>query len=113
MASTVYTMQNVLDAARIPLNDSAKVRYPDAELLGYANDAILRIRNLRPDLFVGGWLALPINNLATDMFPIRDEFKPIVQDYVTGRAEAKEDEFTDDNRSGQFLVEFEKALMNV
>ena len=45
------TFQQAIDSARIPLNDAAKVRYPDDVLLGYAIDAVREIAVYRPDLF--------------------------------------------------------------
>lgn len=45
------TFQDIVDAARIPLNDAAKVRYSDAELLGYAKDGLKEAAVIRPDLF--------------------------------------------------------------
>lgn len=47
--STTY--QAVIDAARIPLNDSAKIRYPDAEMMTYLNDGLQVLFAMRPDLF--------------------------------------------------------------
>lgn len=46
------TYQQVIDAARPTLNDDAKKRYPDAECLGYLNEALLELVVHRPDLFV-------------------------------------------------------------
>lgn len=45
------TMQQIMDAACITLNDDAKVRWPDSERLQYANDALDVIALARPDLF--------------------------------------------------------------
>jgi hypothetical protein len=105
-----YTMQNVVDKGRIPLNDSAKTRYSDTDLLGYANDAILRVRDRRPDLFIGRWLTLPGGLALGDAFPIRDEFFPPVVDYVTSRAEVRDDEFSDNNRVVMLMSMFDKAV---
>lgn len=105
-----YTLQQVVDKARLPLNDSAKARYPDTELLGYANDAVLIIRDRRPDLFLGRWLALPGSLALTDAFPVRDELVPPTADYITARAEVKDDEFTEDSRAMTLMSLFTKAV---
>jgi len=44
--------QDVLDRARVPINDAAKVRYTDDELNSYLNDGILAMVGPRADLFV-------------------------------------------------------------
>lgn len=45
------TWANVIDAARVPLNDTAKSRYTDAQLLSYGNDGVLSMVGLKPDMF--------------------------------------------------------------
>lgn len=46
------TFQQAIDTARIPLNDAAKVRYPDDMLLSFAIDAVREIAVYRPELFI-------------------------------------------------------------
>lgn len=106
-----YTVQQLLDKARLPLNDPGKVRLPDTELLSYANDAFLRVRKKRPDLFLGLWSALPSELAVTDYFPVAAEYIPVVADYITARAEIKEDEHIGDGRSAAFMALFESGLM--
>ena len=101
-----YTMQNVVDHARIPLNDAAKDRYTDVNLLGYANDGILILRKRRPDLFLGSWSSLPSNLSLTDSFPVDDEYFPMLADYVTGRAELIDDENVDSSRASTLINAF-------
>jgi hypothetical protein len=101
-----YTMQNVVDKARVPLNDAAKDRYTDDALLGYANDAILVLRKRRPDLFLGRWAVLPNALALTDAFPVADEYVPIMADYVAGRAELVDDENVDNSRSSALINSF-------
>lgn len=80
-------MQNVLDLARESLNDSGKVRWTDARLLAFANDAIQYLVSNRPDLFLGDFSALPASDLAAGAtFPIADRHKRAVADYILGRA---------------------------
>ena len=106
-----YTMQELLDFARLPLNDADAVRYPDSELLSYANSAILRVRKKRPDLFLGQWAVLPSGLAVTDYFPVSDEYFPVVAEYITARAEIKEDEHIGDGRSAAFTALFENGLV--
>jgi hypothetical protein len=100
------TFQQVIDRARIPLNDADKTRYPDADLLAYANDAILLLRQKRPDLFFGSW-TLPVSEyLVGATLPVDDTFFPAICDYVTGRAEFRDDEDAMQQRAAAFLQLF-------
>lgn len=88
-----FTVQQVIDRARVPLNDAAKTRYGDPELTMYANDAYYMLRRYRPDLFLGKWSTLPASLATQDEFPGVDTmYLPSVADYVTARAEFKDDE---------------------
>ena len=98
-----FTMQAVVDKARIPLNDSAKDRWVDADLLGYANDAIRVLRKGRPDLFFGQYLTLPGDKVLGDTLPVDDEHFVAVCDYVTARAETRNDEFALRQRATLFF----------
>jgi len=86
------TMQDVIDAARVPLNDDSKVAWTDVELLGFANKAIHLLKARRPDLFFGSYTALPGNLAVGATFPLEDQHMPAVQDYVTARAQFKDTE---------------------
>lgn len=88
-----FTVQQVIDRARVPLNDAAKSRYSDAELTVYANDAYYLLRRYRSDIFLGKWSSLPAALGLDDEFPAVDiMYIPSVSDYVTARAEFKDDE---------------------
>ena len=104
------TFQQVIDRARIPLNDADKVRYPDADLLAYANDAVLLLRQKRPDLFFGAW-TLPAGEYAAGLnIPVDDVYFPALADYVTGRAETRDDEESMQQRAQSFLTLFGSNL---
>lgn len=107
-----FTFQQVVDRARVPLNDSDKDRYSDQELLAYAVDALLMLYRYRPDLFIGSFGALPaITSItASSTFPSEDQYLPVVADYVTGRAESKDDEAVDNSRAAQFMALFNTGL---
>lgn len=45
------SFQDVIDLARVPLNDADKVRYPDPEMFDYALDGLREMCLIRPDLF--------------------------------------------------------------
>ena len=88
-----FTVQQVIDRARVPLNDAAKTRYSDAEMTVYANDAYYLLRRYRSDLFLGQWTTLPSTLALDDEFPsVNIMYLPSIADYVTARAEFKDDE---------------------
>lgn len=104
------TFQQVIDRARIPLNDADKVRYTDADLLGYANDAVLLLRQKRPDLFFGSW-TIPAGEYAIGAnLPVEDTYFPAVADYITGRAESRDDEESMQTRAAAFMQLFGSNL---
>jgi hypothetical protein len=102
-----FTYQSVVDLARLPLNDSDKTRYTDADLLSYANHGMLAIVKRRPDLFIGSYASLPDGEDAlTDAFPLEPEYVQTLADYVTARAEMADDEHTNSGRASVFVQLF-------
>ena len=101
------TYQSVVDQARIPLNDADKVRYPDADLLSYANNGMLTLMKRRPDLFIGQFATLPTGqNVLTDAFSLGAEYVQTISDYVTARAEMGDDEHVDSGRAALYVQLF-------
>ena len=102
-----FTYQSVVDLARIPLNDTDKTRYSDADLLAYANHAMLQLLKNRPDLYIGSYASLPDGQkILTDAFPLPVQYVQTVADYVTGRAEMSDDEHVDSGRAALFAKLF-------
>lgn len=106
-----YTMQQVVDRARIPLNDADKARYSDTDLLGYANDAVLVLRAKRPDLFFGQFASLPGAKALGENLPLDDTLFPAVCDYVTARAETRDDESVLEQRAVAFFALFKEQAL--
>jgi len=103
------TMQQLVDRARKPLNDNDKVRWPDATLLEYANDALLRLRSKRPDLFFGQFLNLPGAVTLANNFPLGDEFIEPVADYLRARAHTHDTEAAEEEK----VAMFSKAFLDI
>lgn len=97
------TLQQVCDHARLPLNDADKARYADTELLGYANDAVQILRNKRPDLFYGTFTTALTDKALGDNLPLDDTLFSAVCDYVTARAESKNDESVVEQRAAAYF----------
>lgn len=99
-----YTYQTIVDLARIPLNDTDKVRYSDNELLLFANQGMLAMSKRRPDLFVGQYHNLPTGEAAlSDFLPVEPAYAQLVADWVTARAEMTDDEHANSGRAMAFV----------
>jgi len=103
-----YTLQAVVDMGRIPLNDDDKARMTDAMGLTFAKQGLQMVLSKRPDLFFGQYLALPdISALALgSSFPVDDIIAPAVADYITARAESRNDESIIEQRATMFYQLF-------
>lgn len=110
----MFTFQQVCDRARLPLNDAAKTRWSDNELLSYAVDAYLLLRLKRPDIFITGFASLPDYSSLTlgSTFPSApDEYLPAIADYVTARAQLKDDEPAVAERAEAFFSLFRTGVI--
>lgn len=105
-----YTMQVVLDRARVPLNDTDKVRYLDVDGLVYANDAVNVLKRERPDLFFGQFEALPGDKALGENLPVSDEYVSAVVDYVSARWEFRDDEAAVQQKAVTFFGLFKAGL---
>ena len=104
------TFQNVIDSARVDLQDAGKTRYTDAELLEYANDGVQEGFRYRPDFKLGSYTAAPVVYDETDDVPFPLTYQMILKHYVVARADMRDDEYAQDGRAGAFLGRFEKEL---
>lgn len=104
------TVQNVIDRARIPLNDADKARYPDSQLLGYFNDGLAIAYAVRPDLRFGSYTkAVELLGL-NDTSPLSAQHEVAMQHYIVFRAETKDDEHVNANREQKELDRFKNLI---
>ena len=104
-----YTVQNVLDLARLPLNDMLKARYTDATLLTYYNTGIFRLYELRPDLQIGtyGTAYTPVLAAAlSSSIPVSDRFAQPLADFIGGRAEMRDEDAASSGRAQALMKLF-------
>lgn len=104
------TLQQIIDSARVDLQDAAKTRYTDAELLEYANDGIQEGYRFRPDFKLGSFSVAPVTYVAGDDAPFPYTYQMILKHYVVARAELRDDEYALDGRAAALLGRFEKEL---
>jgi hypothetical protein len=106
------TFAQLTASARVLLNDVDKIRYSDAQLIEYANEAIADAKRVRPDLFLGQYTtALPTYTLSS-VVPLSPEYEIYLKDYIISRSEFRDDEFTVDGRAGAFLQKFRNGLLS-
>lgn len=106
-----YTMQQIVDLGRIPLNDTKKTRYSDANLLSFANAAVMRVYEIRPDLLFGTAYVIASSLVSTGAFPLPDRFAQTVADYIGGRAELKDEDASTQARAQVLLNLFAAELL--
>lgn len=97
------TMQDVLDLARLDLNDADKVRNLDTNMLKFANDGLVKAYSLRSDLRFGSYGTAYTDLALTDPFPLGLEYRPAIANYIVMRCEAGDDAFANEQRAIQGL----------
>ncbi|MDE1545935.1 hypothetical protein PTW32_10935 [Dechloromonas agitata] len=107
------TMQDVVDLARIDLNDNDKTRIDDSALLSSANAAIREAYQVRPDLRLGSYATPVADKAIGDTFPLGDDYKRLVADFIIGRSFAIDSEVADLNRVPAYLQIFRDQLLGV
>lgn len=96
--------QEILDRARLPLNDADKTRYSDADGLLYLREGVRIVRRLRPDAFLGNLAADPAASIAlTSEVPVGFSHYQAIADYVSARWQDKDDELTGE-KAAQWLT---------
>ena len=103
-------LQDVIDLARIDLNDADKTGYPDAELLRHAIDMLREALSIRPDLKLGHYEDDEPAYAAGSDFPLPPRYCRAVADAVIARAQSKEDEGAALDRAPAYLQLFRLAL---
>lgn len=101
-----YTNQDIVNQVRPVINDKLEGRYSDDDILEIINQAILRLRQYRPDFFVGQYLTLPSQKALTDTISFPEEILPAVIDYVAARCDLANDEAALRQRASSFFQLF-------
>ena len=115
----MITVQDCLNAARLDLGDATTnvvtgsaitPRYPDADLLKFANDGIAKALVLRPDLNYGNYGTAYVDLVATSSFPLPAEYRAGITAYIVFRNQSGDDPFVLSQKADQNLVEYIKEL---
>lgn len=106
------TVGDCITEAREILQDTEEPhRYPDADLIRIFNSAVSECRRLRPDLFIGRLFTPVVVVDPSEEFPVDEIYWVAFVNYLTGRAELRDDQFNADGRAGSLLASF-KAQMS-
>jgi hypothetical protein len=86
-------------------------RYSDESLVGIVNEAMYEARRVRPDLFLGKLRTslTPVASIS-DQLPLSEQFFGPLVNFVVGRAEMRDDEFTNDKRATTLYGGFYAAM---
>jgi hypothetical protein len=110
------TVQDFVDQVRTLLQDQVvPYRYTDAELVTNLNDAVFEARRIRPDLFLKTFSSLPSYDTSgmSDEVDIDQMYRMSVVYYMTGLAQLRDQEDTQDQRATIFLNKFISQLTGV
>lgn len=86
-------MQDVMNLARIDIADTSSARYPDANLIRFANDAVAQVIVMRPDLNWGNYGTPYVDLATTSTFPLPNEYRRPVADFIIASTQKADDEF--------------------
>lgn len=97
------TIQNIMDLARLDLNDADKTRNTDANLVKFVNDGIAKAYVIRPDLKYGSYGTAFADLGTTSSFPLPLEYRSAISNYTVMRCEVSDDPFAIEQRAIQAL----------
>lgn len=101
-------IQDAINAARLDLGDATTSivtgsaitpRYPDTDLLRFANDGIAKAVVMRPDLNYGNYGTAYVDRVATSSFPLPPEYLSAIAAYVVARNQSGDDAFVLEQRA--------------
>lgn len=107
------SVQSVVDSVRSILQDTqTPYRYSDDDLVDIINYTLRSIARLRPDLFFGSFPPTITDVTISDNIPaaISDEYVPQIVLFVTGWAELRDDDYTDDKRAVALMQTLKSGL---
>ena len=104
------TLTNVIDSARVDLQDADKTRYTDTQLLEYANDGIVLGFKFRPDFRLGNYTTALGTYSGSDQVPFPAQYQHLLKYYIIARSEIRDDEYVNEGRAAAMLGLFEKEM---
>lgn len=104
-------MQNILDRARVLLQDDKKVRFKDPDCLAALNQGIKEAKRWRSDLFFGQYGTPYVDLAVGDPFPLPPEYEYAAITSLVAFCDARESEYSEDQRVVVFMQVFKDELL--
>lgn len=113
------TIQDCISNARLDLGDATTnvvsgaaitPRYPDSDLLKFANDGIATALKIRPDLNFGSYGTTYTDLVTTSSFPLPIEYRAAITSYIVARNQDGDDAFALSERADKQMVQYIKEL---
>lgn len=98
------TFQQLINQARLLMNDDDKDRFDDADAMAAANDFMLLTKRHRPDAYFGSDRQ-PISAgpyVLANTFPLDQQLELACKDYIIARSHAVDDEAASDGKLQAF-----------
>jgi hypothetical protein len=108
---TSSTIQDIVDEARVILQDSAETRFTDADLLNLCNLGLSEAYGIRPDLFFDRYGVTWADYVLADIFPLDARYRTAISNYIVSRAELRESDHVDDSRVVVLAAAFRNAMI--
>jgi hypothetical protein len=108
------TVANVVESVRGVIQDEkTPFRYSDQQLITSISDGISEARRIRPDLFINvldGELPLFTTGNMNESIVLPDTYYVPLVNYVAGRTQLRDDQFSQDGRAVLLISSFGTAL---
>jgi hypothetical protein len=106
------TVGDIIEAARVLLQDVDGDRYSDETMVQALNEGLLETRRLRPDMFRDDPDNVPQYEVADfgDAIQYEPMYRPALVNYVAGRIQMQDDEVSSDQRAAVFVNTFISKL---
>ena len=108
----------LIEGRRLLQDEVAPYRYPDTDMVDALNLAVLEVRRLRADLYLGANFVVPffpstgtIDKAAK--VPLDPMYRTALVYYVVGRMQLRDDEATTDSRASALLAKFVQQMLSV
>jgi hypothetical protein len=116
MAGPTRSIADMMVDARVLLQDTrSPFRYRENDLYTNLNSAMMQARRVRPDLFMGRFGKEDFGydpSRSAEPFPLAPWLWEAFIEFIVGRAEMRDDEYSNDSRAVVFMNRFQAKLLS-
>lgn len=117
MAGAYRTIGDMMVDVRVLLQDTrSPFRYREPDLYTSLNAALMQARRTRPDLFMGrfGSEDFSFDEVRkAEPFPLAPWYWEAFIEYIVGRSEMRDDEFSNEGRAVVFMNRFHAKMLSL